>query len=113
MQSCVFCQIIRGKQPANIVYQDDLVTAFEDIHPIAPVHILIIPNKHIPSLNEITQEDEALLGHIFTAGKIIARKQNIDKSGYRIIINTGPHALQSVFHLHAHLLGGRSMKFSI
>lgn len=113
MESCVFCKIIKGELPGEILYQDDLVTAFYDIHPIAPVHILIVSNKHIQSLNQITVDDEPLIGHIFTIGKEIAFQEKIAQSGYRIIINTGPHASQSVFHLHAHLLGGKQMGLSI
>jgi histidine triad (HIT) family protein len=113
MENCIFCKIIKRELPGEILYQDDLVTAFYDIHPVAPVHILIVPNKHIPSLNQMSRDDESLIGHLFTIGKEIAFQENISNSGYRIIINTGPHASQTVFHLHAHLLGGKPMKFSI
>jgi histidine triad (HIT) family protein len=88
-----------------------LVTAFHDIHPVAPIHILIIPNKHLHSLNSISSEDEPLLGHLFSVACKIAHTEGIEQSGYRLIINTGPDAGQAVFHLHLHLIGGRRMRF--
>lgn len=87
------------------------MTAFHDIHPVAPLHILIIPNKHLHSLNSITSEDEPLLGHLFSVARHIAHAEGIEQSGYRVIINTGPDAGQAVFHLHLHLIGGRRMRF--
>jgi histidine triad (HIT) family protein len=87
------------------------VTAFHDIHPVAPLHILIIPNKHLHALNSITSEDEPLLGHLLSVARQIAHDAGIEQSGYRVIINTGPDAGQAVFHLHVHLIGGRRMRF--
>jgi histidine triad (HIT) family protein len=108
---CIFCKIITGDIPAEIVYQDDQVTAFRDIHPAAPTHILIVPIKHIASINELTQLDETLIGHLFTVASHLAEKEDIRKSGYRLIINTGPDAGQEIFHIHLHLLGGQRMRF--
>lgn len=113
MSECIFCQIISGKSPAKILYQDDQVTAFRDIHPAAPIHILVVPNKHISSVNEMTQEDEALIGKLFSAARDLAAQEGIEHSGYRLVVNTGPNAGQAVFHLHLHLLGGMKMRFSL
>ena len=109
MNECVFCKIITGEIPSTKVYQDDVVTAFRDINPAAPTHILIIPNEHIPSVNDLSVEDENRIGHLFTAAKIIADQEGISESGYRLIVNTGPDGGQEVFHLHMHLLGGHKL----
>jgi histidine triad (HIT) family protein len=106
--TCLFCQIASGERPATIVYRDDDVVAFRDIHPQAPTHILIIPTKHIVSVAEATVEDEGLIGRLISAAREIAQQENLGK-GYRLVINTGSQAGQSVFHLHVHLLGGRAM----
>lgn len=111
MTDCIFCKIITGKSPAKIVYQDDQATAFRDIHPLAPTHILVVPNQHITSVNEMTAEDEPLIGHLFSVARQIARDEGVDQSGYRLIINNGPHAGQAVFHLHLHVIGGQRMHF--
>lgn len=113
MTECVFCKILDGEAPASIVYKDELVTAFRDIHPVAPTHILIIPNKHITSVNDISSQDEPVLGHLFTIAKKIAAQEGISESGYRLIVNTGAHGGQVIFHLHMHLMGGRRMKYPI
>jgi histidine triad (HIT) family protein len=105
----IFSQIITGEIPADIVYQDDRVTAFRDIHPAAPVHILIVPNKEIATVDDVTEEDEATLGHLFVVAKKIAREQGIAESGYRLLVNCREDAGQVVFHLHMHLLGGRKL----
>ena len=110
-ENCVFCKIITGEAPGKKVYEDDRVTAFHDIHPAAPVHILIVPNRHIASINDLTPGDEPLVGHMFTVARQLAEQQGIDGSGYRTIMNTGPDAGQAVFHLHLHLLGGRRMRY--
>lgn len=110
--NCVFCKIISKDVPADIIYQDQTVTAFWDKHPVAPVHILIVPNHHIDSVNQIQEENEQTIGHLFTIAKQIARQQEIDQAGYRLVVNTGPNAGQSVFHLHLHLLGGKFMPSS-
>ena len=108
---CIFCRIITGQSPAKLVYQDKDVTAFWTNNPTAPVHILIVPNKHIDSVNSVTEEDTVLLGKIFMVSKMIAKQQHLDKNGYRLVINTGPDAGQTIYHLHIHLIGGQRMDF--
>ena len=108
-EDTLFSKIVRRELPADIVFQDDRVTAFRDINPQAPTHILIVPNKIIPTVNDVTQEDEATLGHLFTIAQQIAKSEGIDTEGYRLLINCGQHANQEVFHLHMHLLGGRPL----
>ncbi len=108
-ENCIFCQIAAGKAPGNIVYQDELVTAFPDQRPAAPVHLLIVPNRHITSLNRISEEDETLLGRILIVARRLAEQKNISQNGYRIVINTGAEAGQTIFHLHAHLMGGQDL----
>lgn len=110
-RDCVFCHIIAGQSPSKSVYQDDEVTAFWTNRPMAPVHILIVPNKHIPSVNDVNDEDACLLGKLIVVSKQIATQQSLEKSGYRLVINTGPYAGQSVYHLHIHLIGGQQMDF--
>jgi len=107
---CIFCKIVTGEIPSTRVYQDELVTAFRDIHPAAPTHILIVPNKHLASTNELEMQDEAMVGHLFSVARKLAEQEKIQDSGYRLIINTGPDAGQVVFHLHLHLLGGQHMR---
>ena len=109
MSDCLFCGIVDGKIKANLVYQDDAVVAFKDVAPKAPVHILIIPRKHLVSVSDIAQADGALIGQIFQVAARLAREQGIADSGYRVVVNSGADAGQSVFHLHFHLLGGRQM----
>ena len=109
MSDCIFCKIIAGEIPSTQVYHDDLVTAFRDINPVKPTHILIIPNRHIPSLNDLSNNDGLLMGHLITTAKKIAEEEGISKSGYRLIMNTGPDGRQEVFHIHLHLLGGQKM----
>jgi len=109
MMTTIFSKIIAGEIPAAIVYKDDRVTAFKDINPQAPVHILIVPNKEIPTVNDVTPEDEGLLGHMLVVAKQIARDQGIAESGYRLIINCRDDAGQEIYHLHMHLLGGRRL----
>jgi histidine triad (HIT) family protein len=111
MTDCVFCRIIKGESPARLEFQDQTMTAFHDIHPAGPIHILVVPNEHIPSLNDLQPENEALLGRMFSVARDLAHKHHIDRSGYRLIINTGPDANQTVFHLHLHLIGGKPMRF--
>ncbi len=108
MSLCLFCQIAAGERPATIVYRGDDLIAIRDINPQAPTHILIIPIKHIVNLAEATVEDEGLIGRLMTAAREIAQQENLGK-GYRLVINNGTQAGQSVFHLHVHLLGGRAM----
>ena len=110
MAECIFCQIIAGEMPSDTVYTDQQVTAFRDINPAAPIHVLIVPNRHIPSIREVTEGDEPLLGHLLTVARQLAEEEGIDQSGYRLIINNGPDAHQEVPHLHLHLLGGDTMQ---
>jgi histidine triad (HIT) family protein len=105
----IFSKIIAGEIPADKIFQDDRVTAFKDINPQAPVHILIVPNKEIPTVNDVTEEDEATLGHMLVVAKQIAREQGIAENGYRLIINCGDDGGQEVYHLHLHLMGGRKL----
>ena len=108
-EETIFSKIIRKEIPSNIVYQDERVTAFKDIDPKAPIHILIIPNKIIPTTNDIEETDEGLIGHLFTVAAQIAKEKGIDKDGYRLIMNCNDHGGQEVFHLHLHLLGGKPL----
>ncbi len=105
----LFEKIITGELPAAIVHKDDRVTAFRDIRPAAPTHILIVPNKAIPTANDIQDGDEALIGHLFTVARDLARKEGIADNGYRLIVNCNAHGGQEVYHLHVHLLGGRPL----
>ena len=109
MRDCLFCGIIDGEVKAKVVYRDDAVVAFNDIKPRAPVHILIIPRKHIVSVLDIEPNDDALIGQIFQVAARLAHEHGIAESGFRVVVNAGPDAGQSVFHLHYHLLGGRQM----
>lgn len=109
MSDCIFCKIIAGVIPSTQVYADEQVTAFRDINPVAPTHILIIPNQHIASVNALSPEDQAVMGYLFSAAKKIAAQEGLAESGYRLTINTGPDSGQVVYHLHLHLLGGRKM----
>jgi histidine triad (HIT) family protein len=109
--TCPFCRIIRGEQSAEILYRDNSVICFEDIRPITPVHILIVPLEHIESLNTATAEHQQLLGHMIFTARQMAAGTRLERSGYRLVINTGLDAGQTVFHLHLHLIGGRAMPF--
>ncbi|HAZ37129.1 MAG TPA: histidine triad nucleotide-binding protein [Clostridiaceae bacterium] len=105
---CIFCGIVNNDIPSKKVYEDDKVVAFEDINPAAPVHVVIVPRKHISSLMDINDEDATLIGHIFMVAKKIATEKNISENGFRIVCNCGEDGGQTVKHLHFHLLGGRS-----
>jgi len=108
-EETIFSKIIRGEVPADVVYQDDLVTAFRDIHAQAPTHVLIVPNHVIPTVDDVTAEDEAALGRMFRVAAEIAREEGIAESGYRLIVNCKSHGGQEVYHLHMHMLGGRAL----
>ena len=108
--TCIFCKIVSSEIKADVVYRDEQVTAFRDIHAVAPTHILIVPNRHIESVNELENDDEQLVGHLFTVAGQIAKAEGIDQTGYRLIANTGPDGGQAVFHLHIHLIGGQPMR---
>ncbi|MNI07356.1 HIT-like protein [compost metagenome] len=109
MSDCIFCKIVEGSIPSTKVYENDHVFAFRDIVPAAPVHILIIPKKHFASLNDATEEDWSLIGHIHQAAQLIAKEQGVAESGYRLVNNCGPDSGQIVFHLHYHLLAGEKL----
>lgn len=109
MDDCLFCKIIKKEIPSKVVYEDDTVLAFRDINPVAPVHILVIPKKHIESLVELTNEDEAIVGKIYTIINKIAKQEGIAEKGFRVIVNCGEDGGQEVKHLHFHLLGGKKL----
>lgn len=106
-QDCIFCKIAAGEIATDIVYQDNDIVAFRDTNPQAPTHVLLIPRKHVPTVNDLTAEDTDAVGRLFLAAKDIAREEGIDQSGYRVTMNCMKGAGQSVFHVHLHLLGGR------
>lgn len=110
---CLFCKIVAGEIPSTKVYEDELLFAFRDINPVAPTHILIVPKKHIRDNNAFSEEDESIAGRMFAAVKTIAKEEGIDENGYRLIMNTGPHGRQEVFHLHMHLIGGQVMQYPV
>jgi len=105
-EETLFSKIIRKEIPSDMIYQDELVTAFRDINPARPVHVLIIPNRHIPTINDVTEADEAAMGRMIRVAGQIARDEGVAKDGYRLIINCGEHGRQEVMHVHMHLLGG-------
>jgi histidine triad (HIT) family protein len=106
-ESCIFCKIAAGKLPAKVVYQDERAMVFEDIHPAAPVHLLVIPRKHIPDVDHIAEEDRDLIGHLLHVAAKVAAERGFAASGYKLVVNNGPGAGQVVFHLHVHVLSGR------
>lgn len=108
---CLFCKIAAKQIPANIVYEDDLCIAFDDIAPQAPVHTLVIPKQHIATSNDITEADENLMGHLMRVASIVATQKGIDSSGFRTVINCNADSGQLVFHVHLHVLGGRKMSW--
>jgi len=110
MSGCLFCDIVAREKPARIVFEDERCVAFEDIRPHAPVHLLLVPRKHISSLNEDLSAEKELLGHLLVAAAKLAKENGIDGTGYRITINTNAGAGQTIFHLHVHILGGRTMR---
>ena len=105
----IFTKIIDGEIPADIVYKDDQAIAFRDINPQAPVHVLIVPTKEIPTVNDVTPEDEQVVGHLFTVAKHIAAQEGVAEDGYRLLVNCNQDAGQEVWHLHMHLFGGRRL----
>lgn len=107
--NCIFCKIASGQMQANLVYEDDRAVAFRDINPQAPQHVLVIPREHIPSLGETTEAQEATVGHLFRVAARLAADLGVAEGGYRTVVNTGPDAGQSVFHIHVHVLGGRPL----
>lgn len=109
MAECLFCRIVRGDVPAKKAYEDDRVVVFHDVHPQAPVHVLIIPRQHLTDLLAVEEADEALVGHILRVAGRVAAELGVAESGFRVAVNVGPDAGQSVDHLHFHLLGGRQL----
>lgn len=107
--SCIFCGIVAGRIPAEIVREDEETVAFRDIDAKAPTHVLVVPRRHIPSVNALEPADAELIGQLFLAAREIAASEGIDDSGYRLVMNTGPEAGQSVDHIHLHVLGGRAL----
>lgn len=108
---CIFCKIAAGEIPSDTVYTTEEVVAFRDIEPQAPVHVLIIPRRHIPSVNALAGADAELMGRLHLAAREVADRENVAESGYRLVTNTGPDALQSVDHIHLHLIGGRELSW--
>lgn len=109
MKECLFCAIIEDKARATVVHKDEKLVVIEDINPQAPTHLLIIPRKHIESVATIEPDDRELIGDLFLAAKKVAKERGVEKAGYRVVVNTNRGAGQSVFHLHLHVLGGRSL----
>lgn len=109
MEDCLFCRIASKKIPASVVFEDAEILAFDDIRPQAPVHVLLIPKRHFASLNEADEDKRALLGRLLIAAREIAKLKGVDRTGYRVVFNTGPDSGQEVPHIHAHLLGGRRL----
>jgi histidine triad (HIT) family protein len=109
MAECLFCRIIDGEINASIVYQDERVVAFNDINPQAPTHVLIVPRRHIPSLNDLTPDDDQIVGELVRRAAAIAKQRGIAAGGFRTVFNTNREAGQTVFHIHLHLIGGRTM----
>lgn len=110
MGDCIFCKIVDGTGKADILHRDELVTVFRDLHPAAPTHILIVPNRHIASVNQLEEADASLIGHMFVVAKEMAAREGLTNAGYRLVVNTGAQGGQTVFHLHLHLIGGRQMR---
>ncbi|MBQ2917306.1 MAG: histidine triad nucleotide-binding protein [Clostridia bacterium] len=113
MDDCIFCKIINKEIPSSIVYEDNEILAFRDINPAAPVHILVIPKKHISSLVDLSKEDELLIGKIYTVINKIAKQEEIDQKGFRVVVNCGEDGGQEVKHLHFHILGGKKLGIKI
>ena len=113
MENCIFCKIIKGEIPSNKVYEDEEILAFRDINPVAPVHILVIPKKHISYVTELQKEDEVLIGKIYSVINKIAKQEGIDEKGFRIVINCKEDGGQEVPHLHFHIIGGKKLGVKI
>ncbi len=109
-KDCVFCKIVNGEIPTEFLYEDDTLVVFRDINPHAPVHILIVPKKHIRSINDLTENDREIISHMVMVGKDIAKKESVDSSGYKLLFNVERGGGQVIFHLHLHLIGGWKKK---
>lgn len=110
-ETCIFCRIAAGSIPARIAHEDELTLAFHDVDPRAPVHVLIVPRQHIPAIDQLAEGDAEVVGRLFVVARKLARELGVTDSGYRLVINNGKDAGQSVDHIHLHLLGGRPMKW--
>jgi histidine triad (HIT) family protein len=111
MSDCLFCKIVNGEIPAKKIHEDADTVAFQDINPQAPTHFLVVPRKHIPSMNEIAEEDESLVGKLYRTAAKLAQERGVAESGWRTVMNANRDAGQTVFHIHLHVLGGRPMKW--
>ena len=111
MSDCLFCKILDGEIPCDRVYENDQVIAFRDVNPQAPTHILVIPRKHISTVNDLTADDKNIVGEMMLAAQVIAKQEGIEESGYRLVMNCNEGAGQTVFHIHLHILGGRRMNW--
>ncbi len=111
MTDCLFCKIVARAIPAQIVHESDDVLAFRDVRPVAPTHVLVIPKGHVSGVHEAGREQVAMLGELLCTARDVAEQLGLEKDGYRLVVNQGPHAGQSVFHLHVHVLGGRTMSW--
>ena len=111
MADCLFCKIRDGKIPSKKVFEDERVFAFEDIYPQAPTHVLVVPKKHLATMNDVTVADTEWVGHLFYAGTRIAQERGLSENGYRLVINTNADAGQTVFHVHLHVMGGRPFQW--
>ena len=109
MSNCIFCKILAKEIPSKIVYEDDICMAFDDVNPQAPVHVLIVPREHIPTITDVTEDQKWLIGHLCMVVNKIADSKNIKEPGFRVIINSNPAGGQMVYHLHIHVMGGRQM----
>ncbi|HZO31456.1 MAG TPA: histidine triad nucleotide-binding protein [Chloroflexota bacterium] len=109
MDDCLFCRIVGGTIPGDFVYRDQQVSAFNDIQPQAPVHVLLVPNRHITSMNDLEEDDQETVGYLMRMVRVVARGQGIAESGYRVVVNMGQDAMMTVPHLHVHILGGRKL----
>lgn len=107
----IFGKILRGEIPATVVYEDDRCMAFRDVNPAAPTHVLVIPRKHLATIDDMTEDDEALVGHMVFVATRVARQEGVAETGYRLVMNCGAGGGQSVFHIHLHILGGRGMSW--
>lgn len=113
MEDCIFCKIINKQIPSEIIYEDEEIIAFKDIEPVAPVHVLVVPKKHISSVMELSEEDQVIIGKIYAVIKKLAVELGVDKDGFRVVTNCGENAGQTVKHIHFHILGGKKLALTM
>lgn len=113
MEDCIFCKIINKQIPSEIIYEDEEIIAFKDIEPVAPIHILVVPKKHIASVMDLSEEDQAIVGKIYLSIKKLAVELGVEKEGFRVVTNCGENAGQTVKHIHFHLLGGKKLALTM